>query len=475
MNNLIPITLNPLLSVLFSEREGKSRFSFGPNGVKSWSDFLTDVAVFSTILSKRDEQKWAICVQDSYWFSIAFFSACLTRKTVVLPGNQQPDAIRELSSQFDALINDKHSEPSNKSVDEPLPFKKQTINIETSISDYAGSVSYALGLLDEKTEIILFTSGSSGQPKPIKKSLAQLDCEIAQLERIWGSQIGRSQVLSTVSHQHIYGLLFRLLWPICAHRPFSRENLEFPEHIMNHGDNQTLLVSSPALLKRLTNISKCTPYRLVFSSGGPLSIQAARESLRLLNCLPYEVFGSTETGGIGYRQQEQENTPWTPLPDVQARIGAEGCIELLSDHIDPSNWYQTTDQCEVYVDGTFMLKGRSDRIIKIEEKRISLAEVENRLQQLDWVSEAVVTTFDTDKRIELVSAITLTTLGKEQLSLIGKGAFWIKLRNSLRLWLEPVAIPRRYRILEDIPLNSQGKRQIKEIEALFMNDQNKDS
>ncbi|MFA0544481.1 AMP-fatty acid ligase, partial [Vibrio sp. 10N.222.52.B7] len=92
-------------------------------------------------------------------------------------------------------------------------------------------------------QLTLFTSGSSGTPKAIDKTLEHLDIEIAQLDKNWGDLLKGNRVHSTVSHQHIYGLLFRILWPLCSGVPFGRHNLEFPEQILSHANKQSVLIS----------------------------------------------------------------------------------------------------------------------------------------------------------------------------------------------------------------------------------------
>ncbi|MBF4253917.1 acyl-CoA synthetase, partial [Vibrio anguillarum] len=115
----------------------------------------------------------------------------------------------------------------------------------------------------------------------------------------------------------------------------------------------------------------------------------------------------------------------------------------------------------------FTLKGRTDRIIKIEEKRISLVEVEQRIEQLPWISETAVLPQQDGERLILISAIVLSACGTEKLAQLGKGKFWLLLRSELRQWLEPIAVPRRFRVVKEIPLNSQGKRLVAELEILF--------
>ena len=78
------------------------------------------------------------------------------------------------------------------------------------------------------------------------------------------------------------------------------------------------------------------------------------------------------------------------------------------------------------------------------------------------------------ERTVLLAAIVLTQDGHQSVATLGKGKFWLLLRNELRQWLEPIAVPRRFRIVTEIPLNSQGKRQNTEIERLFADAQTRD-
>ena len=293
------------------------------------------------------------------------------------------------------------------------------------------------------------------------------DIETAQLLNNWGKLLKGNLVQSTVSHQHIYGLLFRVLWPLCSGIPFTRNNLEYPEQILSHANKNCVLISSPALLNRIKHETNTVHLAVVFSSGGPLPTESAHQSRDLLGHLPIEVFGSTETGGIAFRQQESAQTPWQLFDCIEASLNSENCIKLLSPYIDNNNWYQTADECEMVSASQFILKGRTDRVIKIEEKRVSLVEVEKRLEQLRWISECVVIPFEEPERLILASVLVLSEEGQATLSTMSKGKFWLLLRTELRKWLEPIAIPRKYRIVDEIPLNSQGKRLTSHIEQLI--------
>jgi len=446
---------SPMTELLSAIRPKQHKVAFVADHVFTWADFQADVAQNTQRLLALPAQRVALCFGDSYQFAVSFYSCCYAEKSIVLPGNYQPEAVRELSEHFDLLLHDDVIH---------LTGDIQTIN---PVIGNSSSVPSWSSLSAQPCQITLFTSGSSGKPKAITKSLLQLDTEIAILESLWGAQLADSKIESTVSHQHIYGLLFRVLWPLCAGRPFAVYNLEFPEQVVQHANIDTTLISSPALLKRLNDEHNQAKLRAIFSSGGPLPNNAAQHSESLFNALPMEVFGSTETGGIAYRQQHSSTTPWTLFPGIKAELNSERCLRLKSPHIDGEHWYQTADECYFHDTVTFELRGRTDRIVKVEEKRVSLVEVEKRLEQLEWIEESAVIAISDTTRLSLCAVIVLTDMGNDELEKLGKGKFWLALRKALRDWLEPIAIPRKFRLVDEVPLNSQGKRQVSEIEKLF--------
>ncbi|MEZ8222907.1 AMP-binding protein [Vibrio splendidus] len=452
------ISLSELLS---QNRAPESIVCFDDNSEITWQTFNDDLSQLVNLLSSSHFQRVAICTQDSCLFSVAFLACAVSKKHIILPGNYQPCALAELSEHFDCLlVDDSIGEVDVSNVRNIQNLLDSNPKAQQPLIDNLTPIDLAA------IHLTLFTSGSSGTPKAINKTLEHLDIEIAQLDKNWGDLLKGNRVHSTVSHQHIYGLLFRILWPLCSGVPFARHNLEYPEQILSHANKQSVLISSPALLKRLKHETKSAQLAGVFSSGGPLPTESAHQALNLLGHLPIEVFGSTETGGIAFRQQESVQTPWQLFDCIEASLNSENCIKLLSPYIDKNNWYQTADECEMVSSNQFILKGRTDRVIKIEEKRVSLVEVEKRLEQLPWISECVVIPFEEPDRLILASVLVLSDQGQAKLATMSKGKFWLMLRSELRKWLEPIAIPRKYRVVDEIPLNSQGKRLTSHIEQL---------
>ncbi len=432
---------------------------FGDVGVVQ---FRKDVAVLAAVLRESPCQRWALCLRDSYHFAVAFLATAHANCELILPGNLQPNALKEISGGFEGLLEDGPlSAEFVHSITEAhisLPLKKEHPPIPLPFQ--------ALDL--NQIILTLYTSGSTGTPTPIQKPLALLDAEIQVLETLWGDVLAGTCLAGTVSHQHIYGLLFRILWPLCASRPFERRIREHPEQVMDHGGENSTLISSPALLKRLDPTGSPTPFRAVFSSGGALPFSVSQQGENLLKTTPIEVFGSTETGGIAFRRATTAQIPWSLFPPIKMKCNTAGNLCLRSPFIPGDEWMETADRCRPLSERTFLLEGRSDRIVKIEEKRISLTEVEHHVQALKWISEAVAVSLEQSNRQAVCAIIVLSEAGHQKIKELGRGRFWILLRTELRRSVDPVGIPRRYRVVDHIPLNPQGKHSLAELKRLFL-------
>src|SRR5690606_29741817 len=140
-------------------------------------------------------------------------------------------------------------------------------------------------------------------------------------------------------------------------------------------------------------------------------------------------------------------------------LADENLLEVRSPHLSDMQWYRLTDRAERRGENGFLLQGRVDRIVKIEEKRISLDAVESALLDSELVSEVRVLLCDDGlgQRQQLAAFIVLSTAGKVLLETVGKNALNVRLRERLAGHVESVGWPRRWRYLEHMPLNTQGK------------------
>ena len=180
-----------------------------------------------------------------------------------------------------------------------------------------------LGAIDPLASLVLFTSGSTGVPKEVGRRVRNLEAELTALETLWGEGLRGCRVFSTVSHRHVYGLLFRVLWPLLERRPFATFDFEYPEQLLGDAGAGNALVSSPALLKRVGHLPPASgQWRAIFSSGGVLAGDAVTDATRVLGVCPTQILGSTETSGVGWRSQAPG---FRALPGVEARIRSTTC------------------------------------------------------------------------------------------------------------------------------------------------------
>src|SRR6218665_3949115 len=114
----------------------------------------------------------------------------------------------------------------------------------------------------------------------------------------------------------------------------------------------------------------------------------------------------------------------------------------------------------------FRLLGRADRIVKIEEKRVSLDAMEQQLLKTPWVQEAKALVVDTPIGARVGVVAVLTPAGREQVQR-GQRILLDLLRTTLASGVQAVALPRRWRFVDALPVNAQGKSPEALLRALF--------
>jgi acyl-coenzyme A synthetase/AMP-(fatty) acid ligase len=434
------------------ERDSSPVSLDGSGAILTRRAFRGDVAALTRQLQDRPERRWAVCFADSYWFAVSLFAALFAGRDIVIPGNiTSRQALLTIQDHYDAVLGDLDI-PVKGLLLKPAPGPP-------SPNPARGSIPRA--------RITLFTSGSTSAASAIDRTFQDLENEIVVLKKLFGSHYANREVFASVSHQHIYGLLFRVLLPLAAGAPFSSTQLEYPDQVCRSASANRILVSSPAILKRLPDDSLENGYHKVFSSGGPLPLDAARHCRGLFGSLPIEVYGSSETGGIAWREQSVGDQPWQTFPGIEVRSAADGCLEIRSPFMAADGWHLTQDRIDLLPGGIFRLIGRVDRVVKISEKRLSLIEIEQRLQEMDAVEEAVMVPLQTGGRLQLGAVVRLTEVGQKLVRESGRRAFASMARRFLADYLEPAGIPRRFRLVDEIPVDSQGKHVLKRLEELF--------
>lgn len=413
-----------------------------------------EVRTLATFVQQQQAQRWAICTEDSHHFLVALLALLHSGKSVIIPGNTLNGPLNDLKQHYDAALSD-----LSPVLDRPV-HDLPTLLATPGAGD--------LMPVPEEATLSLFTSGSTGSPQQVVRRVSSMDREAALLAPLFSRDMTPDEVLGTVTHQHLYGLTFRLWLPLSLGIPFHARMQPYQEELGAALSDRALLITSPAFIKRVDTTLAPLRCAAMVSAGGMLPWADAQRLQRWTGRLITEIYGSTETGVLAWRRRQDEHQGWTPLDGVRFESAGDALsYRAFSPLIESPQGQLLSDELEFGPDGSFRIKGRRGRVVKIEEKRIALDDVEQRLQALPQIEEAAVIVLEKPRRVRLGAVVVLSRAGRAEQAALSIGRFTAALRQALHGSLEPVAIPRNWRFVDELPLNSVGKLSRSDLEALF--------
>jgi acyl-coenzyme A synthetase/AMP-(fatty) acid ligase len=414
----------------------------------TWAECHQRIAAAAPAFAAHPAQRWMLAVSQPLEFLLGMLALLYANKTVIVPPNTLPGTMQLLSESCDATL------------------------LTLPEADCNNTVTELPALVAQQATVVFYTSGSSGQPKPVEKTLQQIQCELQTLQQVLGERLRQVAVVSTVPHQHFYGFTFRLMLPFVLGSGFDNHLCATPDMLMERLRvlPKVVLVSSPAHLLRLPDLLDLTlcqqQLAMVLSSGGVLPADTAGRLSGLLNHAPLEIYGSTETGAIAWRLRQGEDL-WHALPGLQVRADTDGALLLQSPFAPEPHEMRMEDQIEAVSSQQFRLVGRLDRILKVEGKRLSLPEMEQRLTEHPWISHAVIS--EVSRRRQSVGAvIVLSEQGKQAQTGLTQRASSQLIKQYLAQFYDAVLLPRYWRFVAELPVNDRGKVQFSAVQALFM-------
>ena len=401
----------------------------------------------------RGARRALLVCDDSYSFVVGLLALLHAGADVVLPPNTQSGTLRLIGPSYDLLVSD----------------RDRADVARTFVLEPGDAPVAPMPLAVERNRIDFFTSGSTGEMKRIEKSALLLEREARVLDGLWGELLADARVYGTVSHQHIFGLTFKLMWPLLAGRCFSTATHEVWETLLAELTPAALIVSSPAHLTRLGGLRplpETSQPRMILTAGAPLPVAAAAETHEVFGIAPTEIFGSTETGAAAWRKVSAEPPLWQPLPGVEIHARDGGLLRLHSPFVAGDGWCDLADRVVIGADGKFGFAGRADRVLKVEGKRVSLQQLEQDIAKLRWIDAAAAAAIG-DERTLIGAVVTLSPAGQAELARLGKFRFTRLLRRELAAMHDAAVLPRRWRFVERMPMDGMGKRRHRDIVALL--------
>lgn len=320
------------------------------------------------------------------------------------------------------------------------------------------------------------TSGSSGKPKVIRKAESMLAADAAMLachfENEWFAEPAMCRVLTTLSCDYMYGRLWLgQLMPAVGVTDVRRiDGLEALLAEQTAAERvRLLLITTPAFLAEVLEHPLVERVRPIFSavvtSGSFLSESLAMRVKARFGVAPTEIYGSTETGSVAWRRQD-EGAQWTLFPGVNAESTEHG-VKVCSPFCLEGTWeLRDRVEFEPLNDRRFLLLERLDRRVKVLERWwISLPEVETALRAHPWVNE-VAAVPSPGETVRVWALVTLSVKGVAEVSRLGYTKSVRALREALSAGgLHFAGIPRRIRFVPELPYNARGKLPMGVIQA----------
>ncbi|BCS88453.1 AMP-binding protein [Pseudodesulfovibrio sediminis] len=296
---------------------------------------------------------------------------------------------------------------------------------------------------DNGDKITFFTSGSTGAPKP---STHDYDLHVQETIALAEIFRDRKRIVSYVPRHHIYGFLFSILLPKVMGVEVRWEAPQpFPGMTSSLRDGD-LIVAFPLLWEKLTEMHATFGHGLHgATSTGPCSAQVITSLKAHGLDRMYEIYGSSETGGIGYRTSPQDN--YTLLPHWKK---TDSDSVLLRPHSDEDlHRYELQDLLKWQKD-TFIPERRTDNAVQVAGINVYPSRVRAALLEHPDVDDCAVRLMRPDEGQRLKIFIVLAKNAQEDMD------------ASLRKWakerLSPHEQPMIWTFGPKLPVNSLGKQ-----------------
>lgn len=335
---------------------------------------------------------------------------------------------------------------------------------------------------------LLFTSGTSGEPKGVVHIHSTLSRAAAMEVRHMGLGDGESiYIPSPLAHQT--GFLYGMWLAFVLGAPQILQAVWDPERALNvlRGWKGTFVqAATPFLTDMVKAVEDGAPpaetLRIFVATGAAVPRALAERATRVLGTTVCGAFGTTETclGTLAAPDDEPVKvwgTDGRALAGIDLRIvddegnhlsaGEEGNFELKSDTMfdgylerpdltagafTADGWYRTGDLASIDEDGFLRITGRVRDVINRGGEKIPVAEIEELLYRHPAIEEAALVAMP-DPRLGERGCVFVVLNGGTPLTFTAMQHYLAEHGVSKHYW------PERLEIVDAIPRNAVGKVQ----------------
>ena len=343
-------------------------------------------------------------------------------------------------------------------------------------------------ITQDKTAVVLFTSGSEGIPKGVELTHKNILSNLRQL-LVMVDILDTDSIFNCLPMFHSFGLVVGTLLPLCRGLrttifPSPLQYRVIPTAVYN--SNSTIFLSTNTFLNGYAKKAHPYDFRNVrYLLAGAEKIQQATSDTwaRKFGIRITEAYGVTECSpGISANTKADNRfgSVGRILPDMKWKLEPVDGVKdagrlfvkgpnVMKGYLNKeaneafqslNGWYDTGDIVKIDEDGYFWIKGRAKRFAKISGEMVSLTAVEDALAGAfpnhgEDCEIAVIAITDEDKGEKLIAVTNEPNLTTSEI------------RNAVAdAGLINLCTPREIHVLKEIPKLGTGKLNHREAQRL---------
>ncbi len=339
----------------------------------------------------------------------------------------------------------------------------------------------------EDPAVIIFTSGTTGEPRGVVYPQRYLPGQRLQAEHWFGAREGELAWCTAATG-----------WSKSTRNIFVAPWLEGAAALIHDGrfdpeerwelierEGVNVLCQAPTeyrMLAKRTELRPVPSLRRLASAGEPLNPEVIRHFREAVGLAIGDGYGQTETGAVAGMRPDDADTAkdgsmGRPLPGIEVRVATNGTQagagELqvkpetvpsffsgyLGEEPFDGEWWPTGDQVREDEDGYLWFEGRDDDIIVTAGYRVGPFEVESALVSHPSVAEAAAVAAPDDERGSVVKAFVVLRDGDPSSELAEE------LQEHVKRVTAPYKYPRIVEFTEELPKTPSGKIKRSELRA----------
>ena len=373
--------------------------------------------------------------EDRLNFTLGLAAALLRGAVSLLPPTRAIGALRELEALY---------APARTFVDQPGALAEgRQIDLRDWPDPAAGKGNPVIDA--GQTAITLFTSGSTGAPRPHSKTWGALVAGAEALCKRLPLAAG-STVLGTVPPQHMWGLEATVMLPLQSGCAIDSRSPLLPADVASC---LTAIAAPRWLVTVPMHMQACVAMDVripglggVLSATSRLQAPLACAFEALAGAPVVEIYGSTETGAVATRRTAKEEG-FELLEGLRLDSGAGKC-RVMGGHVGDPVTLQ--DTLELLTATRFCLGARVRDLVKIGGKRASLATLNHELGRIPGVVDGVFWFPHSDRATQRLAAFV-----------VAPGVSRAAILAALRERIDPAFLPRPMILVAALPRDALGK------------------